>query len=498
MNKSLLIVMLDVMVLSVLSLTHGQRAGTSGFLLPVYEWSKVIEKGLAQEQTLRAEIGSWRDRAAQAEERAARAEALLDRQLALQDDAQRRLAAAADVQQLLREELERARLAAGDSGAQVRQADEQRRAAEAQAAAARQEQVRAEERAQAAAAQADEARRQQQQAEAQVQAERQAADAVRREAAQAAARVTAADDALRRAAERTDDQQKTIELQRDRLIALSVQMQKAEMETAAAETQRAALAEQLDRIEQERSRSVWVQRDRALAGCAITLIATDQTTGDSRVLTDSVSLPVVSLGGALYAVGDFQSLGLNWSQVQADRDLTTAQYRLFNLTAAAAAEDAALVGPILSFNAAPPVCLLPIPPASRGVTEGALTPATMAYIKENRLQTALAFSPANPDRSLPVSVTPAVAGPFLVVKPVPGKALFSRRLLNPGDYLLTENGRFIGVMVSADRCYVLEESLPPEVALIPLAREVGSVPYARFVAQAREVHKAIRLFLRQL
>jgi len=88
MRRSVLIVMLDVMVLSVLSLTRG--GGDPSNILPVHRWSAIIEQGLAKEQLLNDEIARLKEAAARERKAAELAERLAEMARAETDTSHKR------------------------------------------------------------------------------------------------------------------------------------------------------------------------------------------------------------------------------------------------------------------------------------------------------------------------------------------------------------------------------------------------------------------------
>ena len=108
MKKSVLLVMLDVMVLSVLALTSGQQNGASGLLLPVYQWSQLIEKGLEKEKDYEVRLANMKSEMDKAREEASRAKQFIDQQKEFQDTTLSQLEKAAQQQHSAEEQMQQA------------------------------------------------------------------------------------------------------------------------------------------------------------------------------------------------------------------------------------------------------------------------------------------------------------------------------------------------------------------------------------------------------
>jgi hypothetical protein len=124
--------------------------------------------------------------------------------------------------------------------------------------------------------------------------------------------------------------------------------------------------------------------------------------------------------------------------------------------------------------AEPQVCLV----HSVGHSEGALVPITMLGLKEQRLQSALLFSAEDVNAYGQVEISPLVGRDYLNVRPLSGKKP------KVGDYLLTERGEFVGVMVESDVCSVLSNKLSssPKPIIIPLTeRNEKGLYWSEFV-----------------
>jgi hypothetical protein len=536
--------MLDVMVLSVLSLNIGRDS--SSFLLPVYQWSSVIEQGIEKEKDYREKIAQLERDKALAEERARQAGELAGQHKELQETTIEQLEKLSEREQQAYQRMLEAEETARNAELQAKLAEEQkqqaleaaqRAAAEKEAAQALAEQ--AERQAQEASVQAQLARereaeikqrisqmeqKQQELAAQQRDAEQQAGEVkgeLQHKAGELAAVIQAQQEALKReqeamqklqaereraeqllvearlarqeaeqAEQRSQASQKFISHLRDRIVDLKLEEQQARLTLETVQEDKEELSQKLTEIEEARNQSVWVQRDRAMVECSITIVERDQAAGEIQTYQEEVYLPTVAYGDGIYIITDAEHLGLLWWQIQYDRDVVSLAYRVSSLSTAA--PPVRLVGPVLSPDSTPAVCMTAVEsPAGTAP----LQPAGMDMIKTERIQRALAFSPVMPDKSVHVEITPMLKQPYLTVKTLKNKSWFSRREVSEGDYLLTESGHFIGIMVSRELCYVPPTGFPSgeKVSRVPLAPDApDGTRYDQFVDSARELRQRIK------
>ena len=124
----------------------------------------------------------------------------------------------------------------------------------------------------------------------------------------------------------------------------------------------------------------------------------------------------------------------------------------------------------------------------------------MTKLKQNRIQNAFLFKINDPNTVINVTLVPELVSDYAKVKLAERgpRTIFSKTNIEPGDYLLTENGKFIGIMTSKDSCYVLPAKLPPQDNRhhIPVTKPPGEKYYKAFVNSAREARKMMRDFER--
>ncbi len=270
--------------------------------------------------------------------------------------------------------------------------------------------------------------------------------------------------------------------------------QETQIKLKQVEEQREELKERLDEVEAEKNQSVWVQRDQALAGCAISISSRHRNSGERALYQEEIFVPVIQMGTQAFLAADFDALGLSWWHVQYGDSINEVTYALFSPSTNDARTR--LMAPLLVDPQAPRVCYLPIDSTSAGV--GGLTVCGIARLKQERIQEALAFSPVNPDASVRVHLAPTLDERFITVKPAQVKGFFSRRELRQGDYLLTETGLFIGLMISNEKAYVMPTTWPGSSSgalAIPISKADSSNEYlTAFSEGAQNLKKTLKTF----
>ncbi len=539
MRRSVLILMLDVMVLSVLSMALG--GGDIRFPVPIYRLSEMIERGMEKEAELQERINILRASADQAvaarqqaelradvaeeRERLARLESEQRQTLAMRAErdareaqvlARRAEAAAATEggrREQLSEEAQRAREREERALAQAIEAE--RRAAEARGRADAVDEALVEaslriedvaRREQEALSRAQEAEFRARETETRIElterhieevremirdavdmertyAERMA-DALSREA-EVRGRADVMESELHKVQELASAAQSRIEELRGTVSELHVREDVALRDLASARDEREAIEQQMQEIEDEKQQSVWVKREAAMRRLSVVMEErVRRGTGERREV--ELYLPLVNLGNRNFLVTEFRTLELDWWKIQYDRNIATLRYDIRK--PGAADEDSLRALSMIALDAEPRMCLVI---AQDTPVEEALKPIGMRTLKEERLSRALLFDRYSANRSLRVEVTPSLSDNFLIVKTAEPA---SRMRIRQGDYLLTENGRFIGVMIDSEHCFVMPEELPSrDIALqIPLIKPAGQEIHERFIDGARELRTRIR------
>ncbi len=526
MRRSILIVMLDVMVLSVLALTAGQRSGGERNIpVPLYRWSSMIEEGLRKEQAFRDEVLRLEEQLAQAAELAKKA---LDQADEARDTAGREREGSKEMQarvhamelaaekaraaaELAKREALLARQTAADARLQAEESE--RRRAEAEQGAEQARLTAAESFEQTAAAKLAAEKAAKEAALARSEGERlkivaQTADTARLQALQEveAARQQALQEAAAantqivqlqtRLAEREGEmtelqvseavareRAEVITQERERLVAqreqaseqvveLSGQVAELEVRKETAEMTVAMLEDEQKQAAEELKKSVWVRREESLRSLNISFTEYNSRDDRSFVTHRELVMPLVLVGRAVLVPADFRKLGLGRSFFGGLSDSVTH----VEGTVSPVTEQAAPL-PLQSIvvpGPEPQVCFVRF----AGSSDGALNSISMEALKEQRLKNALLFSPGKVNDHGRVEISPLIGSDYLSVRRASGKKP------KVGDYLLTDRGEFIGVMVTGDECYVTPEALSREPApvIIPIAsRQRDGIYFQAFI-----------------
>jgi len=498
MRRSVLLVMLDVMVLSVLSMSAGSNS-SSRLPVPLYRWSALVEEGIKREKEYADLISELRQ---QAELAAARE---LEAKIATRVEEEKR--------GMVNDEIQRVRDLKQAAEEQARAAERVAHAAETKAKLAVERQRQAQEKAENAEVRAAEAARRALQAEELVRESELAtaklegrsdkfdetviAAQAREEAAlkklalalegqaEAKGRAKAAEEARQEAIKSANNSQEYIVYLRDVLTDTKLKQKVAELELKDVAEEKEEVQATLNDILTEKQQSVWIRRDKAMRRLSIRL-------GEHYAKRDqTLFVPVLQIGKKKYIVEEFKSLEFDWREIQYAGKLDRLELALGEIEPEAG-KLIKLKQALLVPSSEPRICYLPLPGK---LDMPAMTPIGMQVIKEDRIQRALLFKKEYPNLRLKAEITPDISGNHLTVKVGEMTSIFrtSKKKIEPGDYLLTENGRFIGVMVSKTKCYVVPEMpLGKEVVKLPLTKSSKDKNYKKFVAAAKEVSQMIR------
>lgn len=532
MKKSALIVMVDVMVLSVLSMQVGD--GDSRFPIPIHRWAELIERGIQKEELykdkiaeLESAIEATRDSAKKAE-----LEALLakEKEQMAQERARRleqeRQAAAAKAEQaleaarqaelearskaaerdLVAEDAERARTRREEALQQAITAEKQAAAAKERAELAQDElQQRLDQIAEIKVREAEMLKKARQAEFRAKQAEDRAAiisesmerirqdyekaSAQERKYAEMMAQARASEAEIRGKAEvievQLEETKDAVEEKNKNIAEMSGKMAGLQAAEREARKDLDLVKGELEKVEKEKQESVWVRRDKSIARLDISMEERDvRSENDER--TAELHLPLVDMGGEQLLVSEFDTLELGWWEIQVDRNLSKLLYSL------ATPEDQGR--PIRALSMAysdkePRIVYLPF--NLEGRETHPLEPIGMEDLKKERIQTALLFKADDPDATTEVKITPLLRDNYIAVKNIEESPDIKIR---PGDYILTERGRFVGVMVTGDKCYVLPLRMPPKDDLqsIPLVKSPRQEYYEPFVNGARILKSKVK------
>ncbi len=533
--------MVDVMVLSVLSMQVGD--GDSRFPIPIHRWAELIERGLQKEQDyqkkiseLEAAIASTRDgmkkaelaallarekeqmakdaaararaeaekareresqsvaaarkaeieaRSSEAEKSlvaqdAARARARKEKALALALEAEKRAAAAIERSNLAQEELERKlkRIAEiktreAEILKKARQAEFRARQAENHADDMEERMAQARKDIERAAA------KEREYAELMAQA--------REKEAEIRGRAVVIEGALKEAKETIEEKNADVVELSGKVVGLAHSEKEARRELGRVAEEKVELAAELNEIKKDEQSSIWIRRDESMLRLRIYMIEKDIRSEDD-VKDKTLYLPLLDMGGEMVIVSEFNTLELDWWEIQVDLNVVKVLYAISD-PAGEGQPESGRARSLLYRKDEPRVIYLPFSDV-QGEAKG-LSVIGMQKLKKERIQDALLFKPTDPDRHLRVKVTPLLRENYLSVKNTENKPDLKIRA---GDYILTERGRFVGVMVTRDKCFVLPLKLPDsgKSGTIPLIKNPGQSYYRSFVEEARNLKKRIK------
>lgn len=575
MKRSVLVVMIDVMVLSVLSLF--MRTGQHGHILPLYRWSRVIEAGIEKEkefirklQEMQQQLSEARESERKAEESAraamvaeelakrmeAEAKRKADEAETLARDAEVKARVALDREQEAVQTAERARQEAQKASTQAEQAsesarqselaakaaEEKRRLAMAEAEAVRLREQDAREKALAAEKRAAEARllaesaftreqdasvssaeanareaaalarvdlAQMQAFAAKVKAERMESKVLEAEEIKAQAEeiiVQAGEDVQLSRQKEAEALAKAKELEQEKIkaqeSAAQAKEQAVEMKSALAETsirekmtkaeleikekEKQAAETALAKVIQSDKGSIWVHRDKAMRRLQVR-IRTEDIGAFPNTMETTLYLPLLAMAEGAFIAADFENLLFASRSVQSGGYVTLLELTADDLGGSTRTE---VKMPLAVSPAEPRICFAMISQEKTG-----LAPIGLARLKEQRVRDAVLFKIQEPDKSIKVFVTPVIFGSYVTVTPLESGFKLGRRIRpQQGDYILTENGDFIGIMVSREKCYVVPPSLPPadQLRAVPIDKQPAERVYSAFVAAVRDISGMIK------
>ena len=493
MRRSILIVMLDVMVLSVLALTAGKRGGGENKIpVPLYRWASVIEEGLRKEQ-------AYQDEVARLEEQLARTSELAEKAMSQAEEARdvaSRERSGSQEMQLRVHEME---LAAEKARAAAELARREMQLAQKTAEQARREAEEFERRRATAEKQAGEARSEMQRLQTVAATAESGREQAKKEAAEAATQIqnlqaqltqmeqlktaeAAAKERARTLEEERARLAKQNELFTARLAQLSGQVASLEVQKEDAEQTAEQLEKEKQVAEAESKKSIWIRRDESLRRLNISYTEYDSHNDRNFVTRRELVMPLVQVGRAVLVPADFRKLGLGRSFFGGLSDsVTQVDGTVSSLTGAFNAlplESIVVPGP------EPQICLVRF----SGALEGALQSISMETLKERRIKEALLFTPDEMNEHGRVEVVPVIGSDYLSVRYASGKKP------KVGDYLLSDRGEFIGIMVTKEECYVMPQVLSREPApiSIPIAtREQNGVYFQEFINSLNRARKRV-------
>jgi hypothetical protein len=323
--------------------------------------------------------------------------------------------------------------------------------------------------------------------EAAAQAEKEAALARAQAAEQRAQEVALREAAARAQASAVLKERQRLALQNEQTAEKLTQLRE---KLAALEVQKENEARKVAQLEKERrqaleasKKSVWVQRDAALR--RLTIHYTEYNSYSDRSYTTSRELvmPMVKVGKAVLIPADFRKLGLNASFFGGLSDrVSDVTGGLSPLTGTG---DQFPIRTIIVPGTEPQVCFVQFD----GSVEGALESISMAALKEQRLKSALLFSPDDVNAYGEVEINPVFGSDYLKVRSLTGDKPAV------GDYLMSDKGEFIGVMVTKEDCYVTPQVLsrtPPPVQIPLTSANPDETYFTDFIQKLQQARALVK------
>src|SRR6266404_3115223 len=181
--------------------------------------------------------------------------------------------------------------------------------------------------------------------------------------------------------------------------------------------------------------------------------------------------PVVNVGGRSFVVANYQTLGFGWWALSDIGEITQLKYTVDK--AGDTPWTGALSAPACALRADPHVVAVELSGAVPGLSTMELAgPEAVLQTDQRKLQV---FKSTATGLSFEADTSPDLADPrYLVVKrPLRGVASWFENpayRADTGDYVVTSDGKLVGIMVSRERCFVLsKDNLLNCAATIPLA-----------------------------
>jgi predicted nucleic acid-binding Zn-ribbon protein len=180
--------------------------------------------------------------------------------------------------------------------------------------------------------------------------------------------------------------------------------------------------------------------------------------------------PVVNVGSRSFVVANCQTLGFNWWALSGDGEITQLKYTVNR--AGDTPWSGALTGPACVLRADPQVVVVELSQPTPGVSTMELAgPDAIVQNDQHRLYV---FKSTAAGLSFEIDTAPNLADArYLVVKrALRGVAAWFE---NPayradvGDYVVSSDGKLVGIMVSRERCFILTRNSFTDCALsVPL------------------------------
>ena len=181
--------------------------------------------------------------------------------------------------------------------------------------------------------------------------------------------------------------------------------------------------------------------------------------------------PVVNVGGRSFIVANYQTLGFDWWALSDIGEITQLKYTVDK--AGDTPWTGTLSAPACALRADPHVVAVEITGAVPGLSTMELAgPEAVLQTDQRKLQI---FKSTAAGLSFEADTSPDLADPrYLVVKrPLRGIASWFENpayRADTGDYVVTSDGKLVGIMVGRERCFVVtKDNLVNCAATVPLA-----------------------------
>lgn len=222
----------------------------------------------------------------------------------------------------------------------------------------------------------------------------------------------------------------------------------------------------------------WQVRKHAVRQLEVLIREEDTLDNDDKYL--SLNLPAVRASdGSTWLVGEFHTLGFAWREIIKDGDITELRITVSN----DGSPPQRMTEPLKCIKYAPPVCLIRLPGAAGETAK----PIGIKALRARPSNTADLFK-AGSDEGTEISYSITNTGWLAIntAKYIQNMAIAPKR----GDYLMTRDGLFIGVMVSDKRAYVLPKSFQTQIGYDIRISGPQEKYYRDFVSDARRVKRA--------
>lgn len=180
--------------------------------------------------------------------------------------------------------------------------------------------------------------------------------------------------------------------------------------------------------------------------------------------------PVVNVGGRSFVVANSRTLGFNWDEFDSESEITQLKYTVSRV--GDTPWSGSLTGPACALRVDPHVVAVELSQPAPGVTTMELAgPDAIVQNDQHRLYV---FKSTATGLSFEIDTAPDLADArYLVVKrAMRGVAVWFENpayRADAGDYVVTSDGKLVGIMVSRERCFILGKDNFTDCALsVPL------------------------------